>query len=144
MSIIKVTAIAFCCWSALHTAEAQQVPPEPPPGPDVSVGEISFSSFRWGPQQAVFELTNTAADLKFITVEATVGFTGHYLNPTRWTLNHHILEPLESKIIRQEVPIPGNFGQAKITIELLDVVDTLDRILPGQKFFELQNLPEYQ
>jgi len=49
---------------------------------------------------------------------------------------HYILEPLEAKIFRPPVYLPGNFGQAQITISLYDVVDTLDITLPGQKFFE--------
>ncbi|HWR84302.1 MAG TPA: hypothetical protein VN285_13470 [Candidatus Deferrimicrobium sp.] len=109
---------------------------EPPPGPTLSVGEIDLSTLRWGPQTTQFEVTNHTNEVRFVTVDATVRFSGRYLNPERRTRTHVIVKPLETQTVRAQVEVPTNFGQAQVAIELHDVVDTLDRLLPGQKFFE--------
>jgi hypothetical protein len=104
--------------------------------PEILVGDINFSSLRWGWQTASFEVTNNSDDLKYVTAEIEVQFTGSYLNPNRRTRSHSILKPLQSQILTPRVFIPGNYGQAQITVSLYDVVDTLDILLPGQKFFQ--------
>jgi len=136
MSVAKLTLNVFCSIVLFQYAFAQEFEPEVMAGPELSIGEIDFSSFRWGRQTAIFEVTNNTGELKFITVETKVQFSGTYLNPIRQTQSHYILEPLEARIFRPSVSIPGNFGSAQITISLYDVVDTLDITLPTQKFFE--------
>jgi predicted transcriptional regulator len=104
--------------------------------PEILVGDINFSSLRWGWQTATFEVTNNSNDLKYVTAEIEVQFTGSYLNPNRRTRSHSILKPLQSQLLTPRVFIPGNYGQAQITVSLYDVVDTLDILLPGQRFFQ--------
>ncbi len=110
--------------------------PEELSQPALTVGEVELRSHRWGKQTVTFELTNNTPELKFITVVTDVQFKGLYLNPNRRTESHYVLPPMESKILNPPVYIPGNFGRATITVSLYDVVDTLDALLPGQKFFE--------
>ncbi len=134
MRAIDLIVWVFCSLALFQFSGAQE--PEPDPGPQLFVGEIEFSSLRWGKRTAIFEVTNNTEDLKYITVETEVQFSGLYLNPNRRTQSHYVLEPLETQTFRPAVHIPGNFETAKIKISLYDVVDTLDIVLPGQKFFE--------
>ena len=134
MRAVELVVCVFCCLVLFQFVGAQE--PEPEPGPELFVGEIDFSSLRWGKRAAIFEVTNNTEELKYITVETEVRFTGLYLNPNRRTRSHYVLKPFEAQIFRPTVYIPGNFGTAKIKISLYDVVDTLDTVLPGQKFFE--------
>jgi hypothetical protein len=134
MRAVKLALWIFCGLVLFRFAGAQE--PEPEPGPELFVGEINYSSLRWGKRTAIFEVTNNTDELKYITVETEVHFSGLYLNPNRRMRSHYVLKPFEAQIFRPAVYIPGNFGTAKIKISLYDVVDTLDAILPGQKFFE--------
>jgi len=103
---------------------------------DILVGEIDLSSLRWGQQSTAFEVTNNTDELKFITVEIEVQFSGSYLNPNRRTRSHYILQPVESRVLTPTIYIPGNYGRSQIKLSLYEVVDTLDILLPDQKFFE--------
>ncbi len=103
---------------------------------EILVGDINFSSLRWGWQTATFEVTNNSDDSKFITAEIEVQFSGSYLNPNRRTRSHSVVKPLQSQILTPRVFIPGSYGRAEITVSLYDVVDTLDILLPGQRFFQ--------
>jgi len=112
-------------------------PAIPPPAetPPLVVGEITFSSLKWGWQTATFEVTNNSGDVKFIAAEIDVQFKGTYLNPHRRTRKNYILQPSESKTLSPSLYIPGNYGVAEVVVSLYDVVDTLDLLLPGQRFF---------
>jgi len=134
MRAVKLVVCVFCGLVLFQFAGAQE--PEPEPGPELFVGEIEFSSLRWGKRAAIFEVTNNTDEFKYITVETEVQFSGLYLDPNRRTRSHYVLKPFEAQIFRPTVYIPGNFGTAKIIISLYNVVDTLDTVLPGQKFFE--------
>ncbi len=136
MRVVDLAVGVFCCLVLFLSLNAQETEPPGVPQPGFSVGEIDFSSLRWGRQTAQFEVTNNTDELKFVTVETEVKFTGSYLNPNRRTRSHYVLKPLEARILLPAVHIPGNYGRAEITIYLYDVVDTLDITLPGQKFFE--------
>lgn len=116
-------------------------------GGSLVVGDVSFPSLRWGEQQAVVEITNNSHYLKFIVAETEIQFDGTYLHPQRRVRSHHVVPPGESDTIEAGILVPGNFGEADIRLRLYDVVDTLDAILPGQKFFEqpflvVFNIPE--
>ncbi|MDF1545701.1 MAG: hypothetical protein P1R58_11430, partial [bacterium] len=65
-----------------------------------------------------------------------VKFKGSYLNPSRTTTSFAYLVPEETSTIEASYYVPGNYGLAEIRVELFDVVDTMDIILPQQKFFE--------
>lgn len=104
-------------------------------GPDVMVGKIE-RDLTWGDRAAIFEVTNRSDNLKFLTVETEIEFTGGYLNPHRRTIAHIILPPGATETVSARLYIPGNYGTAKGQIRVHDVVDTLDVILPGQKCFE--------
>lgn len=108
----------------------------PAEGPEILVGDVNFSSLRWGWQTVTFEVTNNSDDLKYVTAEIEVQFSGSYLNPNRRTLSHTFLKPRQSKLFSPRVFIPGSYGRAQITVYLYDVVDTLDILLPGQKFLQ--------
>jgi hypothetical protein len=102
----------------------------------VEIGNVETPTLRWGHQTAVFELTNKTEDLKFIAVLAKMSFSGTYLNASRLLRTNYVLEPQSTMTARAAVDIPANFGEATLTIQLYDVVDTLDKLLPSQKFFE--------
>ncbi|HOZ07171.1 MAG TPA: hypothetical protein PKW75_02690 [candidate division Zixibacteria bacterium] len=122
-------AAALVLLAALpQAARAQQ--------PALVIGEVTFPSLRWGQQSAQVPVTNSSDYLKFIVAETDIRFTGAYLNPERRIRSYHALPPGESTTIEAAVLVPGNFGQAQVYLRLYDVVDTLDEILPGQKFYE--------
>ncbi len=100
--------------------------------PDITVGEIQMPNLRWGPQKATFTVTNNTDYPKIISVRYSVKFEGTYLNPSRETRTNYFFDPQMSKTIKQDVIIPGNYGTAHVRIEIYDVVDTLDVLLPYQ------------
>ncbi|MDH3892237.1 MAG: hypothetical protein OEV49_14260 [candidate division Zixibacteria bacterium] len=105
------------------------------PTSGVIVGKIE-RDLRWGDRRANFDVTNSTEDLKFLTVEAEIEFTGGGLNPHRRTIAHVILPPGATETVSARLYIPGNYGTANGQIRIHDVVDTLDIILPSQKCFE--------
>lgn len=104
-------------------------------GPGLIVGKIE-RDLRWGDRTATFKVTNNSEELKFLTVETEIEFTGGYLNPNRRTIAHVILPPGATETVVASLLIPGNYGTAEGQIRIHDVVDTLDILLPGQKCFE--------
>ena len=101
----------------------------------IEVGEIVLP-LEWGLQKASFDITNPTEELKFVTAEAVVQFSGSYLGPNRRALSPFILPPGESVDATADVYIPGNYGRADITLRLYDVIDTLDLLAAGNKFFQ--------
>jgi DNA-binding MarR family transcriptional regulator len=100
---------------------------------ELIVGEISLPSLRWGPQEAVFDVTNNAVYGRVVSVKTEISFEGTYLNPVRTTRSNYFVEPGATKTINQDVFIPGNYGKAGLVIEVYEVVDTLDPVLPYQR-----------
>jgi len=105
-------------------------------GKDLEIGEVEFPSLRWGEQRAVVEASNFSELTKFIVVEIEIVFTGEYLSPTRNTRTSFIINPGESAVLDPVLSIPGNFGRAKVSMQIYDVIDTLDMLLPNQLAFE--------
>lgn len=103
---------------------------------EVLVGEIDISSLRWGPQKAKFDLTNNSDYPKTLAVLSTIQFEGRYMDPHRSNRVNYELNSGETKKISQEIIIPGNYGTAKLTISVYDVVDTLDPLMDYQRVME--------
>jgi len=101
----------------------------------IAVGDIDLP-LRWGEQKAIFEVTNETEEARFLTVETEVQFTDSYLSPNRRARSHFILLPSATQTVSAVINIPGNYGQAEISVSVYDVIDTLDVILPDQKLFE--------
>ncbi len=128
MKLLRILLLAVCSLLT-QTVFAQD-------GAEVSIGEIHLPNLRWGSQQANFEVTNKTEYLKFISVVTTISFTDSYFKPVRTARTNFVLGPLESKILTPWIFVPGNFGKASILVQLYDVVDTADILLPRQKIFE--------
>lgn len=128
MKLLRIVLLAVCSLFT-QTVFAQD-------GAEVTVADINLPNLRWGNQQANFEVTNKSEYLKFIAVVSTISFTESYFKPVRKVRTNYILGPFESKILTPHVFVPGNYGKAVITIQLFDVIDTADILLPRQKFFE--------
>ncbi len=103
--------------------------------PDVVIGKIE-RDLRWGDRTAVFDVTNNSEELKFLTVEIEIEFVDSNPKPNRRTIQYVVLPAGETRTVTGRMFIPGNYGLAKGQIRIYDVVDTLDILLPGQKFFE--------
>lgn len=103
--------------------------------PDIVVGQIDFPSLRWGEREAVFDMTNTSERVKFVVVMVEIDFTGEYLSPNRRVRSHFAMAPGQTITARAAMIVPGNFGRAEARVEIYDVVDTLDIILPRQRVF---------
>lgn len=114
----------------LSAATAMAQPPE------VMVGEIDISSLKWGPQTAKIDLTNNSEYLKTLAVLSSIQFDGQYMNPHRSNRVNYSVNPGETKSISQQIIIPGNYGTAKLTIGVYDVIDTLDPLLDYQLVME--------
>ena len=99
---------------------------------EITVGEISMPSLRWGTQTANFTVTNHTDYPKVISVTTDVTFEGAYMNPVRHRRSNYELNPGVDQQIKQPVDIPGNYGKATIVVSVYDVVDTMDQVLPYQ------------
>ncbi|NOY88015.1 MAG: hypothetical protein GXO93_01325, partial [FCB group bacterium] len=104
--------------------------------PDIIVGKVALPSLRWGNQKANIEIENTTDVVKFVVVETDISFSGSYLNPERKTKSNLYLEPMTKKMVHPKFYIPSNYGKAEIKLRMYNVIDTLDEVLPGQKFYE--------
>ncbi len=128
-----MTAALLTFTLIFSTLQAQT--PDSVKQPDIFVGNIKFPSLRWGTQKAEIPLKNNTDQLKFIVMDTHLEFKGQYLNPERSAHTSTFLEPEGEITVTAEVEIPPNYGQAELDVELYDVVDTLDQVLPGQRFF---------
>jgi hypothetical protein len=103
---------------------------------DITVGNVKTPSLRWGKQIVLIPLTNSTDYLKYVVIETKIIFQGAYLHPQRVDRINYVLKPTGTDTVRAPIDIPGSFGEANMTVTAYDVVDTLDVILPYQKFFE--------
>jgi hypothetical protein len=115
--------------------------------PKLVVGEIETGLIRWGDQQATFDITNPGETPKTAAVDVRIAFEGAYLNPVRAYRSHYKVGPGQTRTISQPFYVPGNFGQAELTLAVYDVIDTLDALLPYQKVVDQKftlrfNLPD--
>jgi hypothetical protein len=127
--------IALLLTSTLVFSSVWAQTPDSTKQPDVFVGRINFPSLRWGTQKAEIPLRNNTDQLKFIIINTHLAFSGSYVNPERSTHNSTFLEPGGEVTVTADVEIPPNYGHAELEVTLYDVVDTLDQVLPGQKFY---------
>lgn len=104
--------------------------------PEVQVGKIDPIQIIWGPQTIYAEISSMVDYPKFISASVRIAFTGRYLNPKRVYRSNFVLEPSVTVAMPIKLEIPPNFGEAKITIELYDVIDTLDPYFADQKITE--------
>lgn len=103
---------------------------------DISVGDVGVSNLKWGEQNINVELENKTELLKFIVTNIDVSFEGVYENPEFRSKTVYILEPFQSITISPKIFIPGNYGTATLQLDLYDVIDTLDQLMPWHKFYE--------
>ena len=103
---------------------------------EIVVGDVETPSLRWGSQPANVELTNKTDYVKFVVIEAEVTFSDSYLGEPTVARTNHVLEPKGHTVVHPDIVIPANYGRAKMTMRLHDVVDTLDAILPHMQFYE--------
>ena len=98
----------------------------------IAIGEISLPEVKWGDQTFDLELQNQTDELRFATIQVEASFEDSWLSPKRRTAMHAILEPRAKITVKPTLTVPGNYGRAKITVGVYDVVDTLDLLLAGQ------------
>ena len=103
--------------------------------PELVVGSIDFPERAWGNQELPFEVTNNTDWLKFLVIEAHVGFEGSYVNPHRVTRTNVVLEP-GKLAVEVDLVVPSNYGLMTLWLRIYDVVDTLDDLTLGTKIFE--------
>jgi len=103
---------------------------------DITVKPINMPDLGWGDQSIPISITNNTDDLKFVTSEAEITFTDSYLPTNRRRIRFFTVYPAEEMSISADLLVPGAYGTAEVTIRLYDVVDTLDVLLPNQKFYE--------
>ncbi|MEA2030429.1 MAG: hypothetical protein U9N55_02375 [candidate division Zixibacteria bacterium] len=103
---------------------------------DLFVGEVKVPSWRWGEQKVRMEIVNKSPLVKFIIAETELQYTGEYLNPNRQAQTCYAIAPGDTTWLEPILPVPGNYGRAKVTLRLFDVVDTMDVILPDQLTYE--------
>lgn len=113
-------AVAVLCTAATAAAQSHG---------DVVVGDISSPQFKWGEHTFPLEVTNGADYTKFLTVVSRVEFSGDRLNPTRRVTSHFVVGPGKSVTITPDVDVPGNYGTARLTVDVYDVIDTLDAVM---------------
>ena len=102
---------------------------------DIYVGDVSLSEMKWGNEHFNIELVNNSDLLKYIVVQSDLKFEGTYLNPEFQKKSTFVLYPSDSVTIKPELFIPGNYGDVTINLNLYDVIDTLDELMPWQQFY---------
>jgi hypothetical protein len=103
---------------------------------DLVVSDVQLPNLRWGTQQASFTVTNTSDQYKTISVVTEMQFEGSYLSPSRSARTNYLIFDHETVTINPDISVPGNFGRAKATVKIYDVVDTLDPVFDNQKIYE--------
>jgi hypothetical protein len=103
---------------------------------EVQVGTIDPIKVVWGPQTIYAQITSAVDYPKFISAHVRIEFTGRYLNPKRAYRTNFLLEPGVMVSMPIKFEIPPNWGEAQISLEIYDVVDTLDDYFPDQKIAE--------
>jgi len=101
---------------------------------ELAVVRFEMPPLSWGTQTAVFKVVNRTNNVKYLTVETNLRFPQSVLNPLHKTKTNFLLTPLEVRTCSLTVVVPSNYGQAKLTVSFYDVVDTLDVLLPTQRF----------
>ncbi|MEA1980196.1 MAG: hypothetical protein U9N54_04400, partial [candidate division Zixibacteria bacterium] len=104
--------------------------------PEIMVGEIELPKAKWGEMSIPIEISNNTDKLKFITIKIEVDSKGATLSANENFRTNTILIPLETKMVYAKYIVPENFGKTDLKFTFYDVVDTLDELLPYQKFFE--------
>lgn len=102
---------------------------------DITIGEVDLSALKWGTQTATVTLTNNTDIIKYIICDIDFTFTESYVNANRKVRSNHFIYPGQTKTIKPDFYVPGNFGKAEITLNLFDVLDTLDAVMDYQKFY---------
>ena len=101
---------------------------------DLEAGEISLTSKNWGNQTAIFNLSNTGDEYKFVVATSLAKFTTGKFETPRFTKKSFFVEPSSQNKFSLPVIIPAGYGKISIEISLYDVVDTLDELFDSQKF----------
>lgn len=96
---------------------------------DVDIKTPDLSDLEWGEHQLHLTITSKAEDLHFIVVRIQADFPGIYGSDYRRTQVNAMLMPGEELEIHPSVVIPGNYGQARVSVTVYDVVDTLDVLM---------------
>jgi hypothetical protein len=104
--------------------------------PDIQVGKIDPIKVIWGPQTVYAQVTNTVDYPKLLSACVRINFNGRYLHPKRAYRTNFFIEPQVTVSMPIKLEIPPNFGEANVTLEIYDVVDTLDPFFPEQKLTE--------
>ena len=125
---MRAAAGLLTMFMAVAPAMAQQ--------PDLVVGQIPFPKREWGTQNVAFEIKNNSSLLKFVVVETDITFEGSYVNPQRIHRANYVVVPEATTTVNAQVEIPSNYGDMNLVYRLYDVVDTLDDLSLGRKFFE--------
>jgi len=108
------------------------------------VATPDFGSLQWGKQTVNVSVTNLVDDYRFVVAWSHVEFENAPGNSDRQSRVVMIVEPLQTVKVAVPVEIPGNFGTALVSVTLYNVVDTLDNLLPTQKFASFEHRQTFQ
>ena len=102
---------------------------------EVTIGDVNLSALKWGTQTANVTITNNADYMKYLVVDIDFKFTESYTNADRKIRSTHFIYPGVTKTIHPQFYVPGNFGKAEVTLNIYDVIDTLDVVMDYQKIY---------
>ncbi|UCD63521.1 MAG: hypothetical protein JSW34_12365 [Candidatus Zixiibacteriota bacterium] len=102
--------------------------------PDLVINEFKEPSWKWGDQTLGFDISNTTDMVKFVVTEVDIEFPDSRTGCHRQFLSSGYIEPGAHTLLETDFFVPGNYGEARVTVVLHDVVDTLDALFPGQDF----------
>ena len=101
---------------------------------ELAVERCVAPQWAWGEQQVEVTVSNSADWVKFLKVNIEVEFIGGRYECLRRSVYNAYLEPMAKATLKPKVSIPGNYGDAVVRMVFHNVIDTMDAILPGQKF----------
>lgn len=104
----------------------------------------NFGSLQWGRQTINVTIANQVDDYRFVIALSQVEFENMPGSSDRRGRLVTIVDPLQTMTMAIPVEIPENYGTALVTVTLYNVVDTLDNLLPSQKFASFEHRQSFQ
>ena len=126
----KITGVLVICYLFMSAGMVfgQQA--------DIEILDVKLPEGKWGERQLEIKVFSHSEYIKFLVVKSELEFIDSEPLCRRETKSSTYIEPGSEITFRPVVEIPGNYGKATLRLELYDVIDTMDAILPGQELFD--------
>ncbi|MCH9032833.1 MAG: hypothetical protein IIB00_11330 [candidate division Zixibacteria bacterium] len=101
------------------------------------VSGFSMDILSWGVQIAKIKIVNNSDEYKFVAAVSTVTSQDRPHSPPRTYQSNSFFLPRETRIFDLKIEVPGNLTPAEVKLNIYDVIDTLDDVALGKRFYSL-------